>query len=108
MTTAFWCILAAALLPYICVGLAKYQPGYNNCWQLRYLDVSAVTAVSVFGGTQPRNGRGSTWYGDQILTNGRKPPDSMGKCADTGMITRIDPATSAETALVRGYDPDSR
>ncbi len=89
---------------------SDYQPGSNNCWQLRYLDVSAsnANAVSVFGGTQPRYGRGSSWYGDQLLTNGRKPPDSRGKCADTGMITQIDPATSAETALVRGYDPDGR
>ena len=30
MTLAYWCILAAALLPYITIGMAKYQPGYNN------------------------------------------------------------------------------
>jgi uncharacterized MAPEG superfamily protein len=30
MTLAFWCILIAALLPYLWVGLAKARPGYNN------------------------------------------------------------------------------
>ncbi len=30
MTIAFWCILAAALLPYVSIGIAKYQRGYNN------------------------------------------------------------------------------
>lgn len=30
MTIAYWCIFIAALLPFVSVGLAKYQPGYNN------------------------------------------------------------------------------
>jgi len=30
MTIAFWCILAAALLPYVSVAMAKAKPGYNN------------------------------------------------------------------------------
>jgi uncharacterized MAPEG superfamily protein len=30
MTTAYWCVLAAALLPYLAVGLAKAQAGFDN------------------------------------------------------------------------------
>jgi len=27
---AYWCVLIAALLPYVWVGIAKWGPGYNN------------------------------------------------------------------------------
>ena len=30
MTFAYWCVLAAALLPYLTVALAKYGRGYDN------------------------------------------------------------------------------
>ena len=30
MTLAFWMVLAAAMLPYIAVGFAKWRAGYNN------------------------------------------------------------------------------
>ena len=30
MTFAFWCVLVAALLPYVTVGLAKYDRTYDN------------------------------------------------------------------------------
>ncbi|MEO5677080.1 MAG: MAPEG family protein [Usitatibacter sp.] len=30
MTFAYWCVLAAALLPYITIALAKTKRGYNN------------------------------------------------------------------------------
>lgn len=30
MTTAYWCVLIAALLPICAVGLAKAQPGFDN------------------------------------------------------------------------------
>lgn len=30
MTTAYWCILVAAMLPYLTVALAKAAPGFNN------------------------------------------------------------------------------
>lgn len=30
MTTAYWCVLAAALMPYLTVALAKYNRTYNN------------------------------------------------------------------------------
>ena len=30
MTTAYWCVLVAAMLPYAAVGLAKARPGFDN------------------------------------------------------------------------------
>lgn len=30
MTLAYWMVLAAAMLPYIAVGIAKWRAGYNN------------------------------------------------------------------------------
>jgi uncharacterized MAPEG superfamily protein len=30
MTTAYWCVLAAGLLPYVATVLAKAGPGFNN------------------------------------------------------------------------------
>ncbi len=30
MSLAYWCVLITALLPYVWVGVAKAQPGYNN------------------------------------------------------------------------------
>jgi hypothetical protein len=30
MTTAFWCVLIAGLLPYLAVGIAKSGGGYDN------------------------------------------------------------------------------
>lgn len=30
MTFAYWCVLAAALLPYVTIAFAKYDRGYNN------------------------------------------------------------------------------
>ncbi len=31
MTTAYWCVLAAALLPFLFTGIAKFSgPGFNN------------------------------------------------------------------------------
>jgi uncharacterized MAPEG superfamily protein len=50
MTFAYWCILIAALLPYVCAGLAKipFQPtqdGYNNrdprAWLARQTGMAA-------------------------------------------------------------------
>jgi hypothetical protein len=57
---------------------------------------------------QPRYGRDTTWYGGKILTDGIKAPTRQGRCDSTGMITQIDPDTSAETQLVIGDDPDAR
>ena len=30
MSTAYWCVLIAAILPYVWVAVAKMRPGYNN------------------------------------------------------------------------------
>jgi hypothetical protein len=90
------------------VAYSDYLVGSNNCWQLKYLDVSGVTPTQVFAGGQPRYGTRSSWYGNKVLTNGRKSPDGSGRCADTGMVTQVDPSTGAETPLLRGYDPDGR
>ena len=90
------------------VAYSDYLAGSNNCWQLKYLDVSTDPPTQVLDGGQPRYGTRSSWYGNTVLTNGRKPPDGSGRCADTGMVTRVDPSTGAETPLVRGYDPDGR
>jgi len=90
------------------VAYSDYLAGFNNCWQLRYLDVSGIVPISAFAGGQPRYGTRSSWYGDQVLTNGRKSPDRFGRCAGTDMVTLVDPSNGAETPLVRGYDPDGR
>ena len=38
MTTAYWCILVAALLPYSWVIAAKLAPGYDNAAPRAYLE----------------------------------------------------------------------
>ena len=38
MTIAYWCILAAALLPYVWVGAAKSAPGHDNAAPRAFLD----------------------------------------------------------------------
>lgn len=90
------------------VAYSDYLVGSNNCWQLKYLNLSGDTPTQVFDGGQPRYGTRSSWYRDKVLTNGRNSPDGSGRCADTGMVTQVDPSTGAETPLVRGYDPDGR
>jgi hypothetical protein len=58
---------------------------------------------------QLRYGRFSTWYAGKILTNGRKlQKGGRFRCDGTGMITEIDPLTSEERELTRGYDPDGK
>jgi hypothetical protein len=101
-------VYPAARNPGSIVAYSDYLPGSNNCWQLKYLDVSGGSPVPVFEGVQPRYGTRSSWYRDTVLTNGRKSPDGSGRCADTGMVTQVDPSTGAETPLVRGFDPDGR
>jgi len=80
-------------------------PGYFGCWLLQIIP---DTGGSILNSGQPRYGTRSTWYRDKILTNGIKSPSGNGKCSSTGMITQIDPTSSAETPLVKGYDPDGR
>jgi hypothetical protein len=88
------------------VGYADYLAGFNNCWQVRLIDVT--TGAPIFSGTQPRFGTALSWLDNKLLANGYKPPDRKGKCFGSGIVTLIDPATGAETALVSGYGPDGR
>ena len=88
------------------VAYSDFLSGYNSCYQIRVID--AATGTGQFVGTQPRYGTQSSWFGGQLLVNGRKPPDRKGTCRETGMVTLIDPATGAETPLVSGYGPDGR
>jgi hypothetical protein len=78
---------------------------FSGCNQLRFADFAGNVK---FAGTQPRYGKRSSWYGGKVLTNGTLPPDRRGACQATGYITQVDPSTSAETQLVKGYDPDGR
>lgn len=88
------------------VAYSDFLSGYNSCYQLRVLD--AGTGTVLFAGTQPRYGTLSSWLGNQLLVNGRKPPDRKGTCQESGTVTLIDPATGAETSLVSGYGPDGK
>ena len=88
------------------VAYSDFLGGFNGCYQLRFVD--SATAIPLFGGTQPRYGKQSSWLGDQLLVNGRTPPTRKGTCSETGMVTVIDPATGAETPLVSGFSPDGR
>ena len=38
MTLAYWCVLAAAVLPYLFTGLAKTSAGYDNRAPRRWLE----------------------------------------------------------------------
>lgn len=86
--------------------LEQLVPYSTGC---RLLQIIPDTGGPILNSAQPRYGRGAlSWYGNKLLTNGYKSPTRQGRCDSTGMITQIDPDTSAETALVRGYDPDGR
>jgi hypothetical protein len=83
-----------------------YMAGSNNCDLVQIADGTTGATIS-YG--QSRYGRGSTWYSGNVLTNGYKLAKGGNlRCDATGMITAVDAATSAETQLVRGYDPDGR
>jgi len=38
MTIAFWCVLIAAIIPYLFTVLAKSGPGFNNRYPREYLE----------------------------------------------------------------------
>jgi hypothetical protein len=86
--------------------LEYVAPSSSGCWLLQ---VIPDTGGPILNSAQPRYGRNAlTWYGNKILTNGHKSPTRQGRCDSTGMITQIDPDTSEELSLVRGFDPDAR
>lgn len=70
------------------------------------LQVASIAGGPVSNTAQPMFGRRSSWYGGKILTNGFKA--NKRGCTISGTISQFDPATGAETVLVRGYDPDGR
>ena len=37
MTTAYWCVLIAALMPFVFAGIAKWSPGFDNAKPRVYL-----------------------------------------------------------------------
>ena len=97
---------AASLLDNRLAYLERLAPTSSGCWLLQIIP---DTGGPILNSAQPRYGRrGLTWYGGKVLTNGYKSPTRKGNCDSTGMITQIDPDTSAETPLVRGFDPDAR
>ena len=51
MSTAYWCILVGALLPYLCVGIAKARSPYNNRFP-RALDRYEGMASRAYGAHQ--------------------------------------------------------
>ena len=86
--------------------LERLSPYSSGCWLLQIIP---DTGGPILNSAQPRYGREAlTWHGNKLLTNGYKSPTRQGRCDSTGMITQIDPDTSAETPLVRGFDPDAR
>lgn len=80
-------------------------PGMPGCWLLQ---IVPAAGGPILNSAQPRYGQRSSWHAGKILTNGIKPPKPNGSCYVTSTITQIDPETSAETTLVRGFDPDGR
>jgi hypothetical protein len=82
-----------------------YVLGSNNCNLLQIADGTTGQVIS-YG--QPRYGVGSTWHAGKILTNGYTPPKAGGRCSGTDTITEIDPTSSAERKLTRGFYPDGR
>ena len=87
------------------IAYTDYVVGSNNCYLLQLADGATGQTMS-YG--QPRYGVNSTWYGGKILTNGYKPPKGAGRCDGMDTITEIDPGTSAERSLTRGFYPDGR
>jgi len=98
-------LVADPILGYPLLVYSDFLAGFNQCFQLRFSDFSGNLR---FTGTQPRYGKLSSWYGGKVLTDGHTAPSRSGTCAETGMVTQIDPSTGAETPLVHGYFPDGR
>jgi hypothetical protein len=88
------------------IAFVSYVAGSNNCYLLQIADGTNGVTIS-YG--QPRYGRDPTWYRGKVLTYGYKLAKGGGlRCDATGLITEVDPLTSAEKPLVRGFYPDGR
>jgi hypothetical protein len=87
------------------IAYTYYVSGTNNCYLLQIADGTTGNLVS-YG--QPRYGRESTWYRGKVLTYQYTPSRNGTRCSATESISEVDPLTSAETVLTRGYYPDAR
>ena len=88
------------------IAYTDYVAGSNNCYLLQIADGSSGATIS-YG--QPRYGKSPTWYRGKVLTEGYKPAKGGGlRCDLTGFVTEVDPVTSVEKPLVRGFYPDGR
>jgi WD40 repeat protein len=87
-------------------GYTDYVAGSNNCYLLQIADGATGATIS-YG--QPRYGKSPTWYRGKVLVEGYKAGKGGGlRCDFTGFVTEVDPLTSAEKPLVRGWYPDGR
>jgi hypothetical protein len=84
-----------------------YVPGSDNCHLLEILD--GQTGARISYGT-PRYGRDWSWFAGKVLGFGYSVSSSKRglRCQSKDMVTEVDPLTSAERDLVRGYYPDGR
>jgi hypothetical protein len=89
------------------VAYSYYVPGSDNCHLLEILD--GRTGARISYGT-PRYGRDWSWYAGKVLGFGYSVSSSRRglRCQSKDMITEVDPLTSAEKDLLRGYYPDGR
>jgi hypothetical protein len=83
---------------------SEFLLGTNNCEQIKII-ANDGTDLTV---GQPRFGRRSTWLDGHVLATSYSPPTKSGRCSGNGYIARIDPLTSEEVYLARGYDPEAR
>jgi hypothetical protein len=83
---------------------SEFVAGLNNCEQLK---IMASDGTDLTTG-QPRYGRSSTWLDGYVLATSYSPPTKSGRCSGNGYVSRIDPLTSEEIYLLRGYDPEAR
>lgn len=89
------------------VAFNEYTVGTNNCTPLVITDRDGIQSFPA-SGDPARYGRSGTWVGDNVVMERRGPMDGSGKCASTTSLSRIYPATNAETVLVTGYQPNGR
>jgi hypothetical protein len=83
---------------------SEFLTGLNNCDQIK---IMASDGTDLTAG-QPRYGRSTTWLDGYVLATSYSAPTKSGRCSGNGYISRIDPLTSEEIYLVRGYSPEAR
>jgi hypothetical protein len=83
---------------------SEFLTGLNNCDQIK---IMASDGTDLTAG-QPRYGRSTTWLDGYVLATSYSAPTKSGRCSGNGYISRIDPLTSEEIYLLRGYSPEAR